>query len=303
MIDEAYIASWVERLRREIPGTVAVVLKGSHARCNAGPWSDVDFDVLVFDDEIADAHLNWIVDDGSGRLVHVSAAVERIDDWLAGFKEVASWSFGFPSREATRLMWLGRPSLRAELDRPSREHPGGGPELEDFIEELAKARNASFRGDDLSLRFAVLEIAELCPALLVPLNEPAFPGTRPEALKVALDLAVAPDGYRDDMLLCLGLSGKSSKVKEVLAAGTRLVLGTLALLEANLAVFVPLLPPNLPELLADGTLRRYLDQGDPDSDQIHGQVETRKDHLDDGATHPSRRPRFAPRPHPGGRRF
>jgi len=111
------------------------------------------------------------------------------------------------------------------------------------------------------LRLAVQEIAQLCPALLVPLNEPAISGTGPEALRAALDLAVAPVGYRDDMLLCLELSGQASTVEEVLAAGERLVLGTIALLEANADTFSPLLPPYLPELLADGTLRRYLEQG------------------------------------------
>src|SRR5680860_211624 len=209
MTGEAFIASWVERLRKEIPGAVAVVLKGSHARGNPGPWSDLDFDVLVFDEEIADEYLTWIVDDGSGRLVHVSDAVERIDDWLSGFREMASWSFGLPASEVTRLMWLARPSLRAELDRPSRSHPGGEPELEDFIEELGKARDAHLRKDEISLRLAVQEIARLCPGLLAPINEPVLPGTRPEALRAALGLAVVPDGYREDMLLCLGLSGRA----------------------------------------------------------------------------------------------
>jgi predicted nucleotidyltransferase len=261
VIDEAFIERWVERLREKIPGAVAVVLKGSHVRGNAGPWSDLDFDVLVFDHEVAEEYLTWIMDDDSGRLVHVSVAVETVDDWLAGFREVAAWSFGFPSSEVTRLMWLGRPWLRAELDRPDRSHPGGEPELEDFIEELGKARNARLRGDELGLRLAVQEIAQLCPTLLVPLNESAQPGTRPEALKAALDLAVAPVGYRDDMLLCLGLSGTASTVDEVLAAGGRLVLGTLALLEAHADVICPHLAPHLPELLSSGLLRRYLEQG------------------------------------------
>lgn len=261
MIDEAFITGWVARLRREIPGAVAIVLKGSHVRGDAGPWSDLDIDVLVFNDGIVNEYLTWIVDDGSGRLVHVSVAVETVEDWLAGFRDVASWSFGFPSSEVTRLMWLGRRSLRAELDRSGRAHPGGEPELEDFIEELGKARNARLRGDEIALRLAVQEIAQLCPTLLVPLNAAAQPGTRPEALKAALDLAVAPDGYRDDMLFCLGLSGTASTADEILAVGARLVFGTLALLEAHADVICPLLAPHLPDLLNSGLLRRYLGQG------------------------------------------
>jgi hypothetical protein len=145
MIDEQVVAEWIERLRAQIPGVVAIVLKGSHARGNPGPWSDVDFDVLTFNEDVEHEYLSWIADDGSGRLVHVSVAVERLDDWVRGFREVASWSFGLPSREITKLVWLGRPSLRAELDRPFRDHPGGEPELEDFCEELGKARNARAR--------------------------------------------------------------------------------------------------------------------------------------------------------------
>ena len=267
MIDEQFINAWVERLREKIPGVVAIVLKGSHARGDAGPWSDVDFDVLTFNEDVEHEYLTWIVDNGGGRLVHVSVAVERLDDWVRGFREAASWSFGQPSREVTKLVWLGRPSLRAELDRSFRDHPGGEPELEDFIEELGKARNASLRGDEVSLRLAVQEVAQLCPTLLVALNEPVFPGTRPEALKAALAFAVAPDGYRDDMLLCLGLSGRPSTPDEILAAGERLVFGTLAILEENADTISPRQPPYLPELLRSGLLRTYLEQDPPSGRQ------------------------------------
>jgi len=260
MADEAFIATWVERLRREIPGTVAVVLKGSHARDAAGPWSDLDFDVLVFNEEIAHPYLTFVEEGPGHRLVHVSVAVEALDDWLAGFREMASWSFGLPAHEATRLLWLGRPSLRAELDRPWRPHPAGEPELEDFVEGLGKARNAHGRGDHLTTRLALQGVAQLCPSLLAPLNAPVDPGTRPEALVAALDLAVVPEGYREDMLRCLGLDGRASTVDEVLAAGERLVSGTLALLESHADAIAPLLAPHLPHLLGSGLLRRYLEQ-------------------------------------------
>jgi hypothetical protein len=259
VIDEAFLEGWAQRLRTEIPGALAVVLKGSHVRDNAGPFSDVDFDVLVDDTEIDDPYPVWIVEHG-GRLVHVSVAVERLNDWVTEFKEPASWSFGFPSREVTRLLWVARQSLAAELDRPWREHPAAEPEIEDFIEELGKARNAALRGDDVTLRLAVQEIAELAPTLLAPLNEPRFPGTRPEAISMALDLETVPDGYREDMLDCLGLSGRALTRAEALATGERLVMGTLALVEANIEAFEPLVKPRLLGLMRDGAMRRYLEQ-------------------------------------------
>jgi predicted nucleotidyltransferase len=265
VIDERFIDEWVERLRTGVRGAVAVILKGSHLRGNHGPWSDLDFDVLVFDAEIEHEYPAWIVEDDDGRLVHVSVAIDTVEGWVESFDEVAPWSFGFPSREVSRLLWLGRPSQQAELNRPHRDHPGGEPELEDFIEELGKARNARRRGDEIAMRLAVQEIAWLCPTLLVPLNEPRTPGTRPEALKAALDLEVVPPGYRDDMLTCLGLSGRATTAGEALAAGERLVMGTIALVEANMDTFSPLLPPDFPHLIASGLLRRYLEQETPPS--------------------------------------
>jgi len=72
---------------------------------------------------------------------------------------------------------------------------------------------------------------------------------------------VVPPGYRDDMLLCLGLSGQASTVETVWEAGTRLVMNTLTMLEANADVMSPHLAPHLPDLLSSGLLRRYLEQG------------------------------------------
>jgi hypothetical protein len=112
----------------------------------------------------------------------------------------------------------------------------------------------------VTLRLAVQEIAELAPTLLAPLSEPRFPGTRPEAISMALDLETVPDGYREDMLDCLGLSGRALTTDEALATGERLVMGTLALMEANVEVFEPLVKPRLLGLVRDGTMRRYLEQ-------------------------------------------
>ena len=41
------IQRWTERLGRQIPGAVAVILRGSSVAGTMGPWSDVDFDVLT----------------------------------------------------------------------------------------------------------------------------------------------------------------------------------------------------------------------------------------------------------------
>lgn len=258
MIDRQFIATWSDRLRTEIPEAVAVLLKGSYVHGTAGPWSDLDFDILVERPESVEEYLAWLVEGPDGHLVHVSVAVEDVRSWLDAGDEAAAWAFGFPSREAMTLLWARDDALRKRLGQPYRDHPAADPEIEDFIEELGKARNAHLRGDELACRIACQELAELCPTLLSPLNELVRPATRPAALTAALDLAIAPAGYRDDMLLCLGLSGRASTADDVLAAAERLVSGTLSLLRERIDRVGHLLPSDLGGYLVDGTLERYL---------------------------------------------
>jgi len=47
VVDERLVDRWADRLRREVPEAVGIFLAGSHARGDAGPHSDVDFDILV----------------------------------------------------------------------------------------------------------------------------------------------------------------------------------------------------------------------------------------------------------------
>jgi hypothetical protein len=261
---DAFLAGWVDRLRHEIPGVAPLEDHGHRARGAVGPRSDVDLDVLVTDSTAIDhPYLTWIEPDDTGRLVHVSVAVETVEDWFQGMAEPASWSFGLAAQEATRLLWCGSDALRARLDHPSHVHPAGDPELEDAFECLGKARDAADRGDNLTMRLHLQDLALLVPSLLVAINPPALPGTRPEALAAVLALSVVPDGFREDMLTCLGLSGEATTPGEVLAAGTRLVMGTLTLLERHADTVCPLQSPYLGELLANRTLRHYLDQGNP----------------------------------------
>ena len=75
---ERFVAAWVERLRLQEPDAVAILLKGSAARGNAGPHSDVDFDVLTVSGP-REAYLAYLVETGEGWLTHVSVAVHDLE--------------------------------------------------------------------------------------------------------------------------------------------------------------------------------------------------------------------------------
>jgi predicted nucleotidyltransferase len=247
---ESFIASWVTRLSL-LPGAVAVILKGSHARGDAGPHSDVDFDVLAYASREPE-YPAWFVP-YQDRIVHVSVAVVTASAWLASASSPERWALGFRAAETTSLRWAVSDGWRARLDRPFLPHPAGPPEVEDFVAELGKLANARIRGDDLGVRLAARAVAGYAPGLLRPLNPEVVVGSRDEAVRAALAFPVAPPRYRDDMLTALGFT--TATADEVAAAAQRLVVDVIAM-----CATIPERYGNMADQLAAGTIADYVAQ-------------------------------------------
>ncbi|HEV2529526.1 MAG TPA: nucleotidyltransferase domain-containing protein [Thermomicrobiales bacterium] len=256
---EQYVAGWVERLRTAIPGAVAILAKGSVARGDATRWSDLDLDVLT--DRPEDHRYPVFLEDEGGRLRHVSVAVHGAERWLERMAEPAHWAFGLAARQATRLLWCPDQGLAEPLDRPAFDQPPDDPEVEDTIEALGKMRGAHAACDPVGLRLAARTLAEGCPGLLLPINPPVRPGTRRAALEAACAFPVAPTGYRDDLLACLGLSPDTHPDEALLAAGERLVLGILDLMADHADAYEGLIAADLLGYVRDGAWRRLVTQG------------------------------------------
>lgn len=256
---DAVIARWTDRLQSEFPEAVAVLLKGSHVSGTVGPCSDIDFDVLLAGRKI-EAHPAWLEQAQDGRLRHVSVAVQDLDAWLAEAGEPRTWAYGLPVHEPTRLLWAATATLRETLDHPHRAHPPADPEIEDAVESFGKMRNALDRGDDLGLRHAAQALAGYVPGILCPLNPDATAHSPRCALDIILAFAVTPVGYREDMLMCMGLAPEAVPADEVFAAGARLLTGTIAIVVDRQREMVPLIEATLATALRDGTLARYVRQ-------------------------------------------
>jgi Nucleotidyltransferase domain len=192
---------------------VAVFLVGSYARGDAGPYSDVDLDVLVADGP-RNEWPTWF-DVEEHQLVCVSVWIRDVATWQASQQEPQGWAFGLPSVETVRLCWVADDSWRARLERSQLAHPPGEPELDHLVGDLGKVANAWRRGDELGLRLAAQDLARSCPSLLQPLNPHPPVGSRHAALLTALDFAVVPPGYHDDLVVCLGLAGRPTSAEEV----------------------------------------------------------------------------------------
>jgi phosphoribosyl-AMP cyclohydrolase len=79
------------------------------------------------------------------------------------------------------------------------------------------------------------------------------------ALDAILAFPVAPHGYREDMVRCLGLSGESTTMDDIHDAAIRLVAGVLPLLQERAGDLRARLPDDLHGMLVDGTFERYVD--------------------------------------------
>lgn len=255
--EDDLISGWVEQLRFRYPDAVAILLKGSYARDDAGAFSDIDFDVLL-DGAPFERYSMYLVESVAGNLRHVSIAVESLVSWLDSEREAVDWAFGLAVRVATKLLWARTPDTALLLDRDCREHPSAEPELEDFVESIGKIENAIANSDDLAVRLAAQTVAKLAPGLLQVLNPVVFPGTVRQALDAALGFRVAPVEYREDMLHCLGLSGEAVSTTSIAESAHRLVLGVLEILQERADNIQSGEDGDPFTLLRNGTLLRYV---------------------------------------------
>ncbi len=235
----------MSRIREEEPDAVGVFAFGSYAQGTAEPWSDLDLQIVTLAAPRV-LYRTWFVGD-----LHVSAGAKSTDA-LRGLRAVpADWSLGFAVEGPGAWVWSTAAAVAAVGDPPGFRHPPGGPGLEDFVEWCAKALRAS---DPLVLRVAAHGMGETAPVLLHGLNAPQTVRNRVEAVRAALGLAVAPDGWADDLAALLAVVPADDA--QVRAAAERLAGGVLALLRERAPGVDP--QPELARYLADGTLERHL---------------------------------------------
>ena len=254
--DSGFFDDWAARLRATTDRpVVGILLRGSHARRAATAHSDVDVDVLVGGAPYAACRA--YLAEHSGRLTHVSVAARDVRSWVSRLGEPADWAFGLPVTAPARLLWAD-PRWRDRIDLPVLCQPAGEPQLEELIATLGKVAAARDADDQLGARLAAADLARLCPSVLRLANPSVRVASRRSAFAAALDLPVAPAGYREDMLRCLGLWPGS--IGQLWAAAARLVGGILPLIRPYAAEVAGAAGPDFADALLDGRLERYVTQ-------------------------------------------
>jgi len=232
-------------VREDEPDAVGVFAFGSYAQGTAEPSSDLDLQIVTLAAPRI-PYRTWFVGD-----LHVSAGAKSTDELRRLRSIPAGWSLGFAVDGPGVWVWSTAAAVAALGDPPGFSHPPGEPGLEDFVEWCAKALRAS---DALALRVAAYGMAETAPVLIRDLNAPLTVRNRVEAVRAAIELAVSPDGWADDLATLLALAtADDARVRE---AAERLARGLLALLRERAPGVDP--QPELGRYLIDGTLERHL---------------------------------------------
>jgi phosphoribosyl-AMP cyclohydrolase len=232
-------------VRDEEPDAVGVFAVGSYAQGSAAPSSDLDLQIVTLATPRVPFR-TWFVGD-----LHVSAGAKSTDELRRVRSVPAGWSLGFAVDGPGVWVWSTAAAVAAQGDPPGFSHPPGEPGLEDFVEFAAKALRA---GDPVRLRVAARGMGETAPVLLRDLNAPLTVRNRVEAVRAALELAVAPEGWAEDLAALLALVPADDA--RVRAAAERLARGVLAMLRERAPRVDP--QPEIGRYLADGTLERHL---------------------------------------------
>lgn len=253
-IDQPVRDRIVKRVLSEEPRTIAILVFGSYGRGKADQYSDLDLTVLTTSTPEGGYRI-WFESTSSG-VLHVSVVAREIDEWVQRGSPPSTWSLGFPTREAGVYLYEANGMAKAKLgDPPDVLRPASPPSLEDFIEYIQKVRRAAKRGDENYARWHARDAAVLAPGLLIPLNPAMLVSDPPEALDAALNLRISPDGYRENMLVALGLEPRDTQGVE--KATFDLAKSLIEFLKERKPNVDP--TPDLSKYLLDGTLESYLD--------------------------------------------
>lgn len=251
-VDEV-VGEAARRLRALEPSTIAILVTGSYAKGTADEDSDLDIRAVTDEDPVV-RYRTWFQDRPGAKPLHVSAGAKTATAWLRERELPQQWTLGFPGLYVATYVWATDGARRLLGEDPSNRHPPAPPELEDFVELLVKVGRSARRGDATGTRLYARGVGELAPRLLIPLNEERIVSDRREALEAALSLTVAPDHYRADVSVCLGLvpAGDGEVSESALRLGREL----LAFLRVNAPEVDD--QPDVGSYLRDGTLERHL---------------------------------------------
>jgi hypothetical protein len=208
-------AGWVARLRAEEPGALAVLVQGSFARGDPGPFSDVDLRVVTAGPPRRRDRA--YLEEEAGRLVHYSVGSRPLAELIQATTDAEIWPWLVAHYAAVTPLWdpgdaigLLRRAVEANRPPPRPYLDGLLLELEAMVEEVAKLRNAEVAGDYVLAARAAWEAADHAWKVLQRCTDPRPLATRADGV-VAWLCARRPDREPPPGVAYLVASGRLAR--------------------------------------------------------------------------------------------
>lgn len=263
-VEQAELAALTPALLAAEPAALALMLHGSHARGDAGPFSDIDLRIFTATPPLQRDRER--VAPCGGRLVHWSIGARTLAEKLAEIADPEVWPWAAahyrdmqPLHDPHDLLRVLRAAVAAARPEPAAYAPPVGHALSDLLEYVAKLKNAEHAPPDPDVFDAAKRVARRCEIALRPFNPVGVFASEIELNAYFRTLPVAPPGWAADRAVCLGLSEAARPFQAVLNAALRLALGTLDLLCERADALA--LPADLDAALRGGALHTYVQQG------------------------------------------
>lgn len=245
----------ISACREREPDAIGVLAHGSYALGTARPDSDLDLDIIIAGSPTVH-YRTWFERRENAMPLHISARSDlTLEVWRQSAREPASWAMGLPVELTYAWLWSADDRVKAEIGaRPVVRKPGTKPEVEDMVEALLKLRRAAEVSDDIGVRLAAQDAARFAAPCVAVMNKPAPVRDPRGALDSLGALPIAPEGWQDDLVRCLGLVPVPTR--QVIEAAERMVRGTLRLLRKRAPHADP--QPEIARYLMDGTFERLI---------------------------------------------
>jgi phosphoribosyl-AMP cyclohydrolase len=199
-----------------------------------------------------------------GRLVHYSVGGRPLAELVEAAANPELWPWLVAHYVAVKPVWdpqdlVGLLRRAVEANRPGPKPYVAGLllELETMVEEVAKVRNAEVAGDYLAAARAAWEAADQAWKVLLRCTDPWPLRTQREGVERMRRLGEAIPRYRENLLICLGLTPDPRPLDALSRAALELAEAVVAWLEPRVGEFDQ---PPVTELLAGGRLAAYLHQ-------------------------------------------
>jgi hypothetical protein len=255
---------WVNRLRKEEPSAVAVLLFGSRAFGNEGPYSDVDLRVITArEPEVRD---RIYFEEYGGRLVHFSIGSRSISELIRLCQDPERWAWMKPTYASAKVLWDSSGIVDVLNRIIEANTPKRYPYVEDLhyaletlVEYVTKVKNAHAATDYARAAYFAQKVGEYAWRTCRACSEsPRLMAGESQAFEDRLEIGKDIPGYVENIKVCLGLLPDARTIDDILFASVRLAVGVVEwvrTLAPRLEISASLL-----ELLDSGKVRQYLMQ-------------------------------------------